>query len=101
MAAVIAEGDVYTLLIGDLVGGFVHLAGAEIVALFVDPAQQGQSYGRQLLRFAQDQIEHRPIVLKSTLNAVAFYARFGFREVATESVRRHGHDIYVVRMELT
>jgi GNAT superfamily N-acetyltransferase len=100
MAAVIAENDVYALWIGDLIGGFVHLDGTEIAALFVDPAHHGRGYGRQLLCFAQEHIARRPIVLKATLNAVAFYARFGFRQVATESVRRHDHDIYVVRMEL-
>jgi putative acetyltransferase len=100
MAAVIARRDVYSLSDGGRIRGFVHVDGAEIAGLFVDPADRRQGYGRQLFHFASDKIEDRPIVVKATLNAVPFYARLGFRALATESVRRHGHDIYVVRMEL-
>lgn len=100
MVAAILKGDVYSLWDDGLVRGFVHIDSAEIAGLFVDPVDHRRGYGRQLLRFARDKIVVRPIVVKATLNAVPFYAKLGFRAVATESVRRHDHDIYVVRMEL-
>lgn len=100
MAAIIVEDQVYTLVEGDRIRGFLHIDGPEIVGLFVDPADHGRGYGSQLIHFAEDKIRQRPIVVKATLNAVAFYSKLGFRKVATESVRRHGHDIYVERMML-
>jgi GNAT superfamily N-acetyltransferase len=100
MAVVIANEDVYSLSDAGRIRGFVHIDGSQIVGLFVDPADHGRGFGRQLFRFARDKIAQRPILVKATLNAVPFYAKLGFRAVATESVRRHGHDIYVVRMEL-
>jgi len=100
MAGVIAEADVYCLSHGDAVRGFVHAGDSEIVGLFVDPEDHGKGYGTELFRFATDKIGTRPIIVKATLNAVPFYARFGCRKVAMESVRRHDHDIYVERMEL-
>jgi GNAT superfamily N-acetyltransferase len=100
MAGVIAEATVYSLRDGDAIRGFVHIGDSEVVGLFVDPDDQGKGYGTKLFRFAIDKIGTRPVVVKATLNAVPFYAKLGCRKVATESVRRQDHDIYVERMEL-
>jgi GNAT superfamily N-acetyltransferase len=99
MAEVIAGADMHSL-IDDTVRGFVHVDGSEVVGLFVDPDDHGKGYGTELFRFALDRIGARPVVVRATLNAVTFYARFGFRKVGTEAVRRHDRDLYVERMEL-
>lgn len=99
MRGVIARGDVYSLEVDGAVRGFVHISDSEVLGLFVHPDDHGKGHGTELFRFALDRIPTRPVVLLSTLNAVPFYARLGCRTLATESVRRHDRDIYVVRME--
>jgi [ribosomal protein S5]-alanine N-acetyltransferase len=100
MAGVIAQSHVYSLIDGDSVRGFVHTGDSEVLGLFVDPHDHRKGYGAALFRFAVDKIGVRPIVVRATLNAVPFYTGLGCRRVAVELVRRHGHDIYVERMEL-
>ncbi len=100
MAGVITEADVYSLVDGDVVRGFVHIGNAEVAGLFVHPDDHRKGYGAELFRFAVARIGIRPILVKATLNAVHFYSELGCRKVATEAVRRHDHDIYVERMEL-
>ena len=100
MAGIIARADVYSLTDGEVVRGFVHMGDLEVVGLFVHPDDQRKGYGTELFRFAIGKIGARPVLVKATLNAVQFYAKLGCRKVATESVRRHDHDIYVERMEL-
>jgi GNAT superfamily N-acetyltransferase len=99
-ARVIAEGHIYSIQDAGAIRGFVDIADAEIVGLYVHPDDHGKGYGTDLFRFAVGKIRTRPITIKSTLNAAPFYAKLGCRKVATESVRRHDHDIYVERMEL-
>ena len=100
MASIIAQTHVYSLIDGDIVRGFVHTDDSEVLGLFVDPHDHRKGYGTELFRFAVDKIGVRPIVVRATLNAVPFYTKLGCRKVATESVRRHGRDIYVERMEV-
>jgi GNAT superfamily N-acetyltransferase len=100
MAGVIAQSDVYSLTDGGVIRGFVHIGESEVIGLFVHPDDHGKGFGTELFRFAVDKIGTRPILIKATLNAVPFYLHRGCRKVATESVRRHDHDIYVQRMEL-
>lgn len=40
-----------------------------------------------------------PVRVESTLNAAAFYARFGFREVERTTLRRGGVEVPTVVME--
>ncbi len=100
MAGVIAEASIFTLIDDDVPRGFVHVGESEVVGLFVHPDDHCKGYGTDLFRFAVEKIGTRPILILSTLNAVAFYSGLGCHRVATESVRRHEHDIYVERMEL-
>jgi len=100
MAGVIAKAEVFSLIDGGIVRGFVHVDGAEIVGLFVHPDDHRKGYGADLFRFAVEKIGVRPVLIRATLNAVPFYAKLGCRVVALEAVRRHDRDIYVQRMEL-
>ncbi|HET6444361.1 MAG TPA: GNAT family N-acetyltransferase [candidate division Zixibacteria bacterium] len=100
MANAIANAEVYSLRDRGAIRGFVHIQESEVVGLFVNPDDHRKGYGTELFRFATKKISLRPIVVKATLNAVPFYSRFGCYRVAIESVRRHDHDIYIVRMNL-
>lgn len=99
MLGVIADAEIYTLVDDDIPRGFVHIGDSEVVGLFVHPDDHRRGYGRDLFRFAVEKIGTSPILVLSTLNAAPFYAKLGCHKVATESVRRHDHDIYVERME--
>ena len=100
MAKAIAEGNFYSLIDGSEIHGFVEYSQEQLIGLFVDPASQGRGFGSALLQFATKRISSRPAFLKSTLNAVSFYAAHGWSRGATELVRRHERDIYVVHMDL-
>jgi GNAT superfamily N-acetyltransferase len=99
MQRVISQSDVFALIDDGIVRGWVHVAGAEVVGLFVHPDDHRKGYGADLFRFAVDRIERRPITILATLNSVPFYRRMGCRCVGLEAGRRHDRDIYVERME--
>src|SRR5262245_53593524 len=63
--------------------GFGESTAGEVLAVFVDPGYAGRGIGTALLRHALRfaQAEQNPVRVESTLNAVPFYERFGFRMV--------------------
>jgi len=91
----VAEAD------GEIIG-FCEGAVGEVRAVFVDPRWVGRGVGTALLSQALKVAkvgEPRPVRLESTLNAVRFYERHGFRQVAESTVRRNQVDVAVVVME--
>lgn len=100
MKSFITQEPVYTLSDDGEVKAFIHLGPQDILGLFVHPDEQGKGYGKDLMKFAIKEIQERPIRVAATLNAVDFYAKFGFRKVKLDFIRRNEHDIYVWRMEL-
>ncbi len=100
MREVLLSETFYNLLDEGEIKGYVHLGNAEIVGLFVDPKDHGRGYGRDLIHFAIKEIRDRPVKVLATLNAVDFYAKFGFEKVDMRVVRRHERDIYVWEMRL-
>ncbi len=57
---------------------------SELLAIYFDPGSAGHGYGRELLRFAESLARVRGVTelkLKSTLNAVGFYAACGYTRV--------------------
>ena len=68
--------------------------------MFVDPPDHGKGYGKGLLEFAISEVRERPLKVLATLNAVEFYAHFGFKKVQMRVIRRHERDIYVWEMQL-
>jgi GNAT superfamily N-acetyltransferase len=101
MAEVLLSEIFYVLVDDHEVKGYVHITEKEILGLFVDPSEHGKGYGKGLLMFALKEIKERPITILSTLNAVEFYAHFGFKKVKMKSIRRHDRDIYVWEMKLS
>jgi len=99
-AGVIAEGHIYSIHEKGVIRGFVDIGDSEVVGLFVHPEDQRKGYGTDLFRFAVEKIGKRPILVLSSLNASPFYSKLGCHKVGTELIRRHGHEIYVEKMEL-
>jgi GNAT superfamily N-acetyltransferase len=83
--------------------GFGHAANDSVKAIFVDPDVAGTGVGTALLQHALAQIGKHgagPTRLTSTLNAVGFYERFGFRATGKRSIENGRVSIPVVDMEL-
>jgi len=82
--------------------GFGEAAAGFVVACYVEPTLARRGVGSTIMAHALT-IARRghdgPIRVDATLNAAAFYERFGFRAVARSSVRRNDVDIPVVLME--
>ena len=66
---------------------------------FLDPAYQGQGYGRQMWNFLEEQIRnqgHQKITVKSSLYGFNIYKKFGFVETGELT---HEHGIRFIPME--
>lgn len=80
------------------------LQTAEIDSVYVTPTGQGLGLGSFLMGFAEETgrlAGLESMWLDSSLNAVSFYARLGWKEVERHSRVRQGILIPVVRMEKT
>ncbi len=71
------------------------------MAVFVHPDFVRQGFGAALMTKALERAAYGADVmrLESTLNAVSFYERFGFRATSRTVVRRNDVDVHVVVME--
>ena len=82
--------------------GFGEADAGFVVACYVEPTLARRGVGSTIMAHALT-IARRghdgPIRVEATLNAAAFYERFGFRAIARSSVRRNDVDIPVVLME--
>lgn len=75
----------YVLLIDDVVVcfGSINLEKQLLVSLFVSPDYAGQGLGQRMIEFLISLAKHSGVELlqiDSSLNAVSFYSRNGFRE---------------------
>jgi ribosomal protein S18 acetylase RimI-like enzyme len=101
----IAKGRMTVCVRDDVVVGFVDAEPGEVTRLFIMPDAAGLGLGRRLLEIGVEQarLDHSgPIRLEATINAEAFYQKYGFR-----SMRRGyfshglgGEPIEIVHMEL-
>ena len=83
------------------IAGFSHVIPGEIVAIFVDPVFDSQGIGRTLLEHAipiAKKSHDGPVLLYATLNAQAFYEKFGFIEVEKKTIHRNDVDMPVASM---
>ncbi len=72
---------------------------AHFMHFFLDPAYQGQGYGRQMCNFLEEKIrnqEHQKITVKSSLYGFNIYKKFGFVETGELT---HEHSIRFIPME--
>ena len=74
---------------GAVIVGTASLGGAQVHAVFVHPAKQGQGIGRRLMEAVESEARargERLLILYASLSAVPFYETTGWR-----TVREH-HD---------
>lgn len=98
----IQRGDLFVAEREKRVIGFGEAVAGTIVAVYVDPSAVNHGVGTAIIRHAIEKarLGHSgPIRVESTLNAVPFYERFGFRELARSSVDRGRVAVPVVVME--
>jgi GNAT superfamily N-acetyltransferase len=82
--------------------GFGEADAGFVVACYVEPTLARRGVGSTIMAHALTIARHGhdgPVRVEATLNAAAFYERFGFRAVARSSVQRNDVDIPVVLME--
>ncbi len=75
-----------------IVGAVAYMEPAHFMHFFLDPAYQGQGYGRQMWNFLEKQIrgqDHQKITVKSSLYGFNIYKKFGFVETG-ELTQEHG-----------
>jgi len=82
----------YVLLIENKVicFGSVHFGNGLLASLFLSPEYAGQGLGKVMLNFLFEQAKERDLTqlkLDSSLNAVNFYAKHGFKELKREKFK--------------
>ena len=85
-------------------GGFLayDLKTGEVDSVYVAPWGRGSGLGSFLLGFAEEAARQAGLTdlwLDSSINAVGFYAAYGWNEVERHSRVRKGIEIPVVKME--
>ena len=86
------------------IAGFmaVDLKTGEVDSVYVAPWGRGVGLGSYLLGYAEEMARQaglEDLWLDASMNAVSFYARFGWEEIGRHSRVRKGVEIPVMRME--
>jgi GNAT superfamily N-acetyltransferase len=93
--AELPDGPIAAFLAFDLVT-------AEVESVYVAPWGRGLGLGSFLLGFAEESARHvglKTLWLDSSLNAIGFFAGFGWKELEYHARVRRGVEIPVVKME--
>ncbi len=80
--------------------GVIGLEGTGVYDFFVAPDRQGRGVGRALLGFVEELARRRGIEelhLSSSLTAVGFYERLGYRRTGAENGGRFGRTVELVK----
>ncbi len=88
------------------IGAFlaIDLKTREVDSVYVAPWGQGMGLGSYLLGYAEEAgrlAGLKDLWLDASLNAVSFYAKYGWEEKKRHARERNGFEIPVVRMEKT
>lgn len=93
--------DVYCLVAGEKVLGFMGISGDKIEALFLDPDHIGKGLGKKLMYFALDELMANKVdVNEQNTHAVEFYSQFGFRSYARTEKDDAGKDYPILKMRI-
>ncbi len=98
---VIAGGAVRVAALGGEILGFVDTAPGVVTRLFVRPEAAGQGLGMCLLELGvAAALRDGCVRLESTLNAEAFYERYGFKAVGRQNYQHElgGLPVEIVQM---
>jgi GNAT superfamily N-acetyltransferase len=81
---------------GAAVLGTIGLEGGRVYNLFVAPDRQGIGVGGELLNFVEQRARlegHKTITLDSSLTAVSFYRRKGYRQTGEQANQSFGRTV--------
>jgi putative acetyltransferase len=87
----IEASEMFVIEVESQVVAFGHAVPGRIEAIFVSPSASGKGHGRLLLTEAVKRASSSlagVVTLKATLNAVAFYEKFGFEQVEPLMLKR-------------
>jgi putative acetyltransferase len=91
--------NVYCLVKGDMVHGFVAVLDRKIEMLFLLPGCIGKGYGKLLVDFACSHLNADSVdVNVQNVKAVVFYERLGFRTYERTRKDDEGRDYPLLRM---
>lgn len=96
----VIAGDKYNVAeIEGTVVAFASWRAGELLSLFVSPTKQRSGIGSILLAC----IDHQAVIkcVKASLNAAAFYRKFGFQAVTVADVNKRGIQIPYILMRRT
>lgn len=80
--------------------GFIGVADGKIEMLFIDPRFTGRGFGKQLMRFALDELHACKVdVNEQNTNAVRFYESFGFKTYERTEKDAEGKDYPILKMK--
>lgn len=93
--------DLFSYLDASLtICGFMGAAGDKLEMLFIDDGERGRGIGKQLLRFAVDQLQVKKVdVNEQNGQAVDFYLHMGFRVVGRSDVDTEGKNYPILFMQ--
>lgn len=81
--------------------GFLGVAGRNVEMLFLAPQSLGQGLGRQLLRYALDELgADRVDVNEQNASALGFYEHMGFRVTGRSEVDGSGKPYPLLHLEI-
>lgn len=82
--AMIEKNSLWVAVLENEIVGYLIIAPGEIIALFIRSNYSGHGIGSTLLKFGIDMARQtgiETIKLQSTLTAVPFYTKYGFRKL--------------------
>ncbi|WP_312345011.1 GNAT family N-acetyltransferase [Chryseobacterium binzhouense] len=93
--------DVFCLINGNIVSGFIGVAEKKIEMLFLDSQIFGKGLGLQLLNFAVKELKANKVdVNEQNVKAVKFYQKSGFEIFARTDQDDQGRKYPLLRMKL-
>ena len=93
--------ELYCLINGNLIIGFIGVAEKRIEMLFLDPKYIGKGFGQKLLNFAVRQLNADQVdVNEQNIKALRFYQRYGFEIYERTEKDDQGKNYPLLRMRL-
>jgi GNAT superfamily N-acetyltransferase len=91
---------IYILEEDGLLLGTIGIEGDRVYNFFVPPDRQGSGIGGRLLDFVEEQARgegRRTLTVDSSLTAVSFYRRRGYRKTGEQNNRAFGRTVTMVK----
>ncbi|MDF9829699.1 GNAT family N-acetyltransferase [Parabacteroides sp. PF5-6] len=93
--------DLHVLRSGTEIVAFMGISDDNLEMLFVSAEARGQGYGKQLLKYAIDNLQVTKVdVNEQNTQAVGFYERFGFHVIARSEKDSTGKDYPILHLSL-